>query len=321
MKRRDTVLALIAFVAAPFAVKAQSARLPRVGVLTLGNTTEAIREAFRLGLRDRGYVEGQNVLIEWRAAEGQADRANALALELVRQKVDVIVATPTQAVQAAKNATSTIPIVMAPAGDPVGTGFVASLSRPGGNITGLTTIIAELGPKLLELIRELRPALNRVAVLVDPANPIVKSIVEQIQAAAGNLGIRVQPVFLRRAEDLEEAFASMVKERAGAVIMQPLLATKRTAELALKHRLLSITTGIASSFPELGGLMSYGANSASMYRHSADYVDKILKGAKPADLPVEQPTICELVINRKTAKALGVTIPPSMLLRADRVIE
>jgi len=324
MNRRDTVLALFALGAAPLAAEAQQSKIPRVGVLTVGKTTEAIREGFRLGLRDHGYVEGKNIVVEWRAVEdlaGQTERVKALALELVQLKVDVIVATPTPAVQAAKSATSTIPIVMAPAGDPVATGFVASLARPGGNITGVTTLATELGGKLLELIRELRPALSRIAVLVD-TNPFARPFQEHIQSAAGSIGVRIQPVVIRGAEDIDGAFEAMVKERAGAVIVQPLYATKRAADLAVKHRLISITTGItASTFPELGGLMSYGSNPANTYRQAAVYVHKILKGAKPADLPVEQPTRFELVINRKTATALGIAIPRTMLLRADRVIE
>jgi putative tryptophan/tyrosine transport system substrate-binding protein len=289
--------------------------------LIVGQTTEAIREALRLGLRDHGYVEGKNILVEWRAAEGPNDRVSALAQELVRLKVDLIVATPTPAVRAAKNATSTIPIVMAPAGDPVGTGLVASLARPEGNITGVTTIATELGGKLLELIKEVRPAVSRVAVLVD-ANPFARPFQDQIQSAAGSVGVRIQPVVIRGAEGIDGAFEAMVKERAGAVIIQPLYATKHVADLAVKHRLISITTGItASTFPQLGGLMSYGSNPANTYRQATVFVDKLLKGAKPADLPVEQPTNFELVINRKTAKALGITIPRSMLLRTDRVIE
>ena len=306
---------------APLAAKAQQARVPKVGVLTVGQTTEAIREGFRLGLRDLGYIEGKNILIEWRAAEGPADQADALALELVRQKVDIIVATPTQAVQAAKNATGTIPIIMAPAGDPVATGFVASLARPGGNITGITTIAAELGPKLLELIREFQTNTSRVAVMVDPTNPFGRSFLQQIQSAADSISVRIQPVFVRKLEDTDGAFTEIVKERTGAVIIQPLLATKRSADLAVKYRLLSMTTGVGSAYPELGGLMSYGPNTADAYRHAAVFVDKILKGAKPADLPVEQPTKFELVVNLKTAKALGLTIPQSILVRADRVIE
>ena len=323
-KRRAFLIAAGAILAVPLAAKAQQARVPRIGVLTFNQTPEVFREEFRRGLRDHGYVEGQSILVEWRSAKSQADRASALALELVRLKVDVIVATPTQAVQAVKNATSTIPIVMAPAGDPVGTGLVASLARPGGNITGVTTIGAELGGKLLELIRELQPAVSRVAVLGDAAtsNPFARTFLEQVQSAAVRVGVQIQPVVVRGAEEFDAAFAAMVKGRADAVIVQPIYATKHAADLAAKHRLPSITTGItASVFPELGGLMSYGANPAERYRRAAVYVDKILKGAKPADLPVEQPTKFDLIINRKTAKAIGLAIPQELVLRADRVIE
>ena len=324
IRRRDFVAGLLGVFAAPLAAEAQQAKVPRIGVLTFTQTTEAFRDGFRVGLRDHGYVEGQNIVVEWRSAQEQTDRANALAQEFVRLKVDVIVATPTQAVQAVKNATGTIPIVMAPAGDPVGTGLVASLARPGGNITGVTTIAAELGGKLLELIRDLRPGVSRVAVLGGSAvmNPFAAPFLAQVQTAAGRVGVRIQHVVVRGAEDFDAAFAAMVKERAGAVILQPIYATKRAADLATKHRLPSITTGInAGAFPEVGGLMSYGADPVEQYRHAAVYVDKILKGAKPADLPVEQPTKFELVINRKTAKALGITFPQSILLRADRVID
>jgi len=324
MNRRESVLALLALCAAPPAAQAQGAAIPRIGVLTIGQTTNAIRDGFRLGLRDRGYVEGQNIIVEWRTIDesaGQAERAREYALELIRMKVDVIVATPTPAVRAAKDATNTIPIVMAPAGDPLATGLISSLARPGGNVTGIANIAAELGGKLLQLIVELRPAITRVAVLVDASNPFSRAFREQIQAGAATVGVQVLPVVVRSPEDLDAAFKTMAKERVGGVVVQPLIATKRVADLANQNRILSITTGIANAFPELGGLMSYGANPADNYRHAAVFVDKILKGAKPADLPVEQPTQFELVINRKTAKVLGIDIPHSMLLRADRVIE
>jgi putative ABC transport system substrate-binding protein len=273
-------------------------------------------------LRELGYVEGQNILVEYRYAAGDVDRLIDLAAGLVRLKVDVIVAQSTPSVQAAKGATAEIPIVMAPAGDPVGTGLVATLARPGGNVTGLSAIGAGLGGKLLQLIRETRPAVTRVAVLAHATDPFARPFLAQIKAAADSVGVRMQAVVVRGAEEFDGAFAAMVKERAGAVIVQPILATKHAADLALKHRLPSITSGVGvRAFPELGGLMSYGANSETYHRHAAVYVDKILKGAKPADLPVAQPTQFELVINMKTARALGLTIPPLLLLRADHVVE
>ena len=321
MNRRDTVFALMALGGAWLASFAQpTTKIPTLGVLTLGRTSQSFQDALRQGLRDLGYVEGKNIKVEWRTTEVQGDRANALAQELVRLKVDVIVASPTQAVQVVKGVTSTIPIVMLSA-EPVNSGFVASLARPGGNITGLSTMVAELGPKLLELAKELQPSVSRIAVLTRPSDTLGALILEQIQPAAERLRIKVQPVFARAAADLEGVFSAMVKERAGAVIIQPSLATQRVAELALKHRILSITTGIGSTFPELGGLAAYGVNSVNAFRQTAVFVDRILKGAKPADIPVEQPTGFELAINRKTAKALGITIPQSILVRTDRVIE
>jgi putative ABC transport system substrate-binding protein len=325
MKTRRNALGLLAvLIAAPLVSHAQPAQARKIGVLTLGKTTQAIRDGLRHGLRDHGYIEGKNVSIEWREVDDVAVRAGRLASsarELVAMKVDVIVATPTPAVQAAKDATRTIPIIMAPAGNPVAMGLIASLSRPGGNVTGITTVAVELGPKLLELLKELQPGLSRVAVLMDPASAFGRSFLEEIQSAAASAGVRIQPVPVRGAEDFDAAFESMAKERAGAVAIQPLLATRKVAELAKKHRIPSITTGIADTFPDLGGLISYGPNTAGIYRQAATYIDKILKGARPADLPVEQPVKFELAINRGNARALGIAVPQSMLLRADRVID
>jgi putative ABC transport system substrate-binding protein len=239
-------------------------------------------------------------------------------VELVRLKVAVIVAVNTPAVHAAKNATTTIPIVMQ-AGDPVGTGLVASLARPGGNITGISSIAAELSGKRIELLRELIPGLTRVAVLIHGANPFAKPLVDEVQASTKRVGIQLQILDVRNPREVEAAFSAMTKERAGAVIVQTVLAAWQTAELALRHRLPSVY--FQRQFVESGGLMSVGANLAEMHRRTATYVDKILKGAKPGDLPVEQPSRFEFVINLKTAKALGLTIPPSLLVRADQVVE
>ena len=320
MNRRDTVIALLAFGIAPLAARAQLAKIPQVGVLTVGSLSQPARDGLLAGLREHGFEDGKNMVVVWRASDGRVEQSTAMAQELVRMNVDVIFATPTQAVIAVQAATKTIPIVMT-AGDPIRSGFVASLGRPGGNITGVTTIIAELGPKLLELIRELRPGTNRVAILIDPRAPFGQQIVDHLLPAADKLGVRAQVVTARGPAEIDAAFAAIAREKAGAVIIQPSLATRRAADLALKQRLLSATSGIAGAFPDDGGLLYYGSKPSDQYRAAAVYVSKILKGAKPADLPVEQPTVFELVINRKTAKVLGVTIPQTLLLRADRVVE
>ncbi len=283
--------------------------------------TKAVQEAFRQGLRDHGYVEGQNVVVEWRSAEGRTDRANALAVELVRLKVAIIVAEFTPAVLAAKNATQTIPIVMAPAGDPVASGLVASLAHPGGNITGFSNIAAELSGKRLELLRELIPGLARVGLLIHGADPLDKAFVDETKTAAARAKLQLYVVGVPRPEDLDTALTAMTKEQVGAVIVQGNLPVpaRQIAQLVGQHRLPSIS--LLPQFAESGGLMSYGPSLSDIQRRAASYVDKILKGAKPADLPVERPTKFELVVNRRTARTLGITVPPSLLLRADQVIE
>jgi putative ABC transport system substrate-binding protein len=308
--------------AAPGAVRAQSARpVSRVGVLVFTPISEPVQEAFRRGLRDHGYVEAQNVHLEWRTAEGRPDRAKALAEELVRLEVDVIVATLTPAVQAARNATRTIPIVMAYAGDPVATGFVASLARPGGNITGLSARSAELAGKRIQLLREVVPGLSRLGLLINGADLFAKPFVEEIRTAARRIGLRLHTVDVRRAEEVEAAVVALAKGRADAVIVQGVLSAPSwgAAELAMRHRLPSICA--QRQFVESGGLMYYGANIADAHRQAAGYVARILGGARPGDLPVQQPTMFELAINLKTARALGLTLPPSLLQRADQVIE
>lgn len=324
MKRRHMLLAAAIVLAGPFHVRAQTARVPKIGVLILDKArAEAFRAPFLAGLRDHGYVEGRNVAIEWREADGSWERQKSLAAELVRMKVDVIVATPLTPVKAAKEATSTIPIVMAGGGDPVAAGFVKSLSRPTGNVTGLSNVADETAGKLLELVRQLRPRGTKVALLgaSDSADAFLPAFLKQLQAASSAARLQIQPVLVAP-EDLDAAFARMARERMAAVIIQPSYANKRAAELALKYRLPSISTGTATRiYPNLGGLMTYGANPADSYRRAADYVDKILKGAKAADIPIQQPVNFELIVNTKTAVAIGVTIPPSLLLRAERVIE
>jgi putative ABC transport system substrate-binding protein len=276
------------------------------------------------GLQDLGYVEGKTIVIEWRRTIGKPESLADLAAELVRLKVDVLVAAPTPAVQAAKNATSAIPIVMAFAADPVRTGFVASLARPGGNITGVSGIMPELAGKRLELLRELFPKLSRLAFLAYRGDPAHAFFVKEVQGAAQSFGIQFQSLVITSPDEIEGAFSAMVRERAGALVVQPLFVGalgqgRRIADLAVQNRLPAVSD--LGAFADAGVLISYGPDIVALYRRSATYVDKILKGAMPADLPVEQPTKFEFVINLKTAKALNLTIPQSVLFRADRVIK
>jgi len=301
----------------------QMKKMPRIGYLSLASQPGLREEAFIQGLRDLGWVDGQSISIEYRWAAGNVDRLPALAEELVRLKVDLIVAGATPVIQAAKNATSTIPIVMPSAADPVGTGLVASLARPGGNITGMSHMHPDLAGKRLELLRELLPKLSRVAFLAYGRGPGHRLFVKEAQDAAQSFRMRFQPLVLGGPEEIEGAFSAMAKERSGALIVQPTLIAPlghgpRIAELAVKHRLPTVSDGFG--FAETGGLMFYGPDTATMHRRAAIYVDKILKGTKPADLPVEQPTKFELIINLKTAKQIGLTISPNVLARADRVI-
>ena len=282
-------------------------------------------EAFRQGLRDLGYIEGKNILIEYRYVEGTLDRIPSLVAELVQLKVDVLVVGTLVGIRAAKQATKTIPVVMVTTQDPVATGIVNSLARPGGNITGLTRLTRELSGKRLDLLREAVPRISRVAVLWDGnAGPGPAIAFKEYEAAAGSLKIQLQSLAVRGPHpDLEGAFQTAAKGRASTLIAIESLVlsrySKQIAELAIKNRMPSMNE--LSAYVEAGGLMSYSANSADQYRRAAVYVDKILKGTKPADLPVEQPTKFEFVINLKTAKALNLTIPQSVLFRADRVIK
>jgi putative tryptophan/tyrosine transport system substrate-binding protein len=315
-------------VVAPRASEAQqAAKIARIGYLAPNLTASPhLHEAFRQGLRDLGYVEGQNIVIEYRSAEGKAERLPALAAELVALKVDVIVVPGTVGVLAAKQATKTIPIVFAVAADPVGSGLVTSLARPGGNVTGLSILTPELVGKCLELLTQAVPGVSRVAVLWQPGGHgerTDKDTLEGADVAARALGVRLQFVEAKGPADIDRAFSDMTRARAGALTVLGggmfFGVRRRLVDLAAKNRLPAVYPW--RDFVDAGGLMSYGANLADLYRRAATYVDKILKGAKPADLPVEQPTKFELVINLKTAKALGLTIPPSVLGRADEIIQ
>ena len=327
--RRRFVIALGAgALVAPLASLAQQQpKVWRIGFFYFGSRQSALDTgrygAFVRGMRELGYIEGKTFVMDARYADGVSDRLLGLAAELVQLKVDVIVAASPPVVKAAQQATTTIPIVMATAADPVGAGFVASLSRPGGNITGLSTINVDLSSKYLELLRVAVPKLSRVAVLVHPSHPNHPDILKKIQAAAKTTGVKVSPVEASTASQVETAFGAMTREHAGALIVLPdaffTTQVRQIAELAVKNRLPSMFW--SRELAEAGGLMSYGQNLAEFFQRAATYVDKIFKGAKPADLPVEQPTKLELVINRKTAKALGLTISNELLLRADKVIE
>ena len=319
------VLAL-SLVFAPLAPEAQQPKtVPRIGFLSAASPSDisARVEAFRQGLRELGYVEGKNIFIEWRFAEGKFDRLSALAAELVRLKVDVIVAGAPTSTRSAKQATVTIPIVMAFNDDPVGSGFVASLARPGGNITGLSTLSPEISGKQVELLKEIVPKLSRVGVLGDVTRPGIPQALREINVAADVFRVQVQYLEVRGPKDIEIAFRAASQEHADAVLVlgSPVINSQRkqVADLAVKNRLPAIYS--APESVEDGGLVFYGVNRLDLFRRAATYVDKILKGAKPGDLPVEQPTKFELVINLKAAKQIGLTIPPNVLARADRVIK
>ena len=320
MRRRDFITVVGgAAVAWPRAVQAQGpGGPPRIGVLVPANP-EPFWSEFRTGLRERGFVEGQNIALELRSGEGKLDRLRDLADELVRSKVKMIVAHQTPAVIAARHATSEIPIVMAGAGDPVGTGLISSLARPGGNITGLSATSAETGAKTLDLIRELLPSTRRVGILTNAADPFSQVLADLMENGGRTLGIAIQTIGVHGVRDeIDAAFAAMVSERADAVYVQGSLPRKLTIDLALEHRLPPV--GV-SPYAREGGLISYSANQNEMFHRAAFYVDRILKSVKPADLPVEQPTRFDLAINLKTAKALGLSVPAALLATADEVIE
>src|SRR5262245_34393810 len=314
-------------VASVHLAEAQPARkMARIGFLLSGSLSgnRDRVEVVRQGLRELGYTEGKDIIIEYRYADNKFDRLPELAEELVRLRVEVIFAWTGPAVQAAKSATKTIPIVMGPNADPVGTGLVASLARPGGNITGVSLMAPDVAGKRLELLKEVLPKLSRVALLVHGGSLGHQLLVKESQDAAQILGIHIQPVIVKGAEEFEDTFSAMVKERAGALVVQAILVGstgqgRRVADLASRNRLPAISD--SDNFATEGGLMFYGPNRAALWKRIPVYLDKILKGAKPADLPVEQPTKFELVINLKTAKALGLTIPPVVMMRAEKVIK
>lgn len=325
--RRKLIIALGAgALTAPFGSFAQPGKVWRVGFLSPVSASgiSQYTDAFLKGMRELGYVEGKNLVVERRFADSNSERLSGMAEELVRLNVDVIVAAGgSPAIGAAQKATTTIPIVMATSGDPVGGGFVKSLARPGGNITGLSNMGVELGPKLFELLHSAVPKLSRVAVLVSPTSTSSRAISENVQAAAQKAGVKTLVAEASSPQEIENAFSIMTREHADAVIIGNAgffaLQRRQLAELALKHRMPSIFGNPLNV--EAGGLMSYGYKATDNYQRAAIYVDKLLKGAKPGDLPVEQPVTFELLVNLKTAKALGLTIPPTILLRADEVIE
>ncbi len=325
---RRAFLGTLGLLAAPLIGEAQqAAKVPRIGILSINRASGGrVWAAFLQGLRDLGYVQGRNVMIEYRDARGQLERLPGLAAELVALNVDVIVAPLSPAALAAKHATKTIPIVFAVAPDPVTDGLVTSLARPGGNLTGLSNLSPELVGKRLELLKRAVPGIVRLAVLWHPGSipeRTEKDMLKDADVAAQTLRVRLQMVEVRSPEDFESAFSDMTRARAGAMTLVGgnmfFAARGRLVDLAAKNRLPAVYSG--RDYVEAGGLMSYGPDDADSFRRAAAYVDKILKGAQPGDLPVEQPTKFELVINLKTAKALGLTIPPSLLQRADQVIE
>jgi putative ABC transport system substrate-binding protein len=306
------------------AVDAQPAKkIPRIGYFSLSAGPSEREEAFKRGLRELGWIDGQTVRIEYRWMAGKLDQLSNAEEEVVRLNVDLIFATTARVIRAAKEATNKIPIVMPAASDPVGDGFIASLARPGGNITGISAMILELEGKRLELLREIIPSIARVSFLNYGTDLTAQRSTQEAQDAGRRMGIRIQLLLISDAKDLEGAFSAMVKERADALAVQPLLITnigqgRRIAELAVKNRLPTVAD--SKDFIDAGGLLSYGPDRLALWSRAATFVDKILKGAKPADLPVEQPTKFELVINLKTAKQIGLIIPPNVLARADKVI-
>jgi putative ABC transport system substrate-binding protein len=324
MKRREFITVLGCAVAWPLASRAQG-RIPRVGFM--GNSTAALEanlvDSFREGLRELGYEEGRNIAIEYRWADGQYERLAALVTELIAAKVDVIVTAGTPAALAVKKATSTVPLVMVAVGDPVGTGLVPSLARPDGNLTGLSSVAPDLEGKRLELLREIVPSVSRIAVFLNSVNPFHATSMRQAQTAGKTLGIKVQQYDIRKSEDLDGAFAAIRKERPDALLILAdrvfLHNRERIVDFTGEQHLPNVNA--YKELVEAGGLISYGPSYEDMHKRAAIYVNKILKGAKPGNLPIEQPTKFTLVVNLKAAKALGISMPPAVLSRADEVIE
>lgn len=328
MERRIAMIALVAgAISAPLAAMAQQPRVWRIGFIWAGSRPASLEasvfQAFPLALRELGYVEGRNLVIEWRFAENEYGRPPGLAAEMARLKVDVIVAEGDPAIRSTRQATATIPIVIALTADPIASGFAKTLARPGGNITGASRNAIDTSPKQLELLRAMVPKLSRVAMLVNPQNPATAVMLKGIHGVAMEMGMTVQAVSARDPADIERGFASMTRESAGALIvpLDGLFISQRQliARLAVKHRLPSLS--LYREHVEAGGLMSYGQDRTDFYRLAATYVDKILKGARPGELPIQQPTRFYFVVNRNTARALGMTVPPELLLRADEVID
>lgn len=316
MKRRQLLATSTSAIAWPVVSRAQTGKVFRIGVLVLGQP-EPFWTIFRETLRDHGYVEGNNIEFDFRSAEFVPARLEVLAAELAALNVDAIVAVQTPAALAAKKATRTIPVILAGVGDALATGLVTSLARPEANLTGVSTATAELAGKSVELLKELLPAARRIAAIANAPDPFHKPFLEQLDKAGGQSGVAIEPVMIERESDLERAFAAL--SDVDAVIVQPSLPVKLTADLALAHRLPSASA--SRRFPAAGGLLSYAANIQHIYRDSAVYLDKILKGARPGDLPVQGPVQIEFVINLVTAKVLGLTMPQSILIRADEVLE
>jgi putative ABC transport system substrate-binding protein len=322
MKRREFILALGGMVAGPVVARAQANRAPRIGILSLRPIVSIYMKTFLQGLGDLGYVEGQNLIVEYRDSAGQSDNLGASAAELVKAGVDVIFANGSEATRAAQQTTTRVPIVMT-SSNPLGLGFVASLARPERNITGVSLMAPETSGKRLELLKEIVPGLVNIAVFWNPNDPGAASSLKETAAAAEAIGLKPQFLETVDGDSIDAAFADAVKQGAEAVIVLPApgmgAQMQRIADLALKNRLPSMY--FSDELPKAGGFVSYGVNIPALFRRAAYYVDRLLKGAKPADLPVEQPTRFELVINLKTAKALGLTVPATLLARADEVIE
>ena len=322
MRRREFISLLGSAAVWPLAARAQQSKIPRIGVLST-QSSDSRTDAFKQGLRELGYIEGQTIAIEWRFSGDRAERLADFAAELVRSDVDLIVATSSLPAHAAKSATSTIPIVFVAVSDPVEFGFVETLAHPGGNLTGLSNSNVELAGKRLEILREVLPGMSRLAVLWNPLNPVSRAALHELEGPAGTLRIALRPIEARNAFELGAAVMALTGGRAEPLYVGPdplfLEQAQQLGDFAIRHRIATMHTN--KEHAQAGGLLSYGPSFSAMYRRAASYVDKILKGTKPADLPVEQPTKFELVINLKTAKALGLDVPDTLLARADEVIE